>query len=268
MFEYLINFEKKYKYAIQAILITFLMILHVAQPSYLSDGAMLLLIFFVLFLGTYIVHVPNLNLKNYIFSLLLPSMMVIGALLSLEFFPNLGFRFKIMLLLGFGFFYYLITLTDNIFLVVHMRKEVIPLYRVSLTWSQIIQIFVAIPLFAGIYKLPIFSFYQAALIGLVGVIFIIYQLWATLYDEDIKTPRINEGLSLVTLVLFILVSTSLMVSFFPTEAFLKSLFSSIVLMFTLSFTQSHLKNNISKKTLVQYLVLIIFFVLLLIFFQP
>jgi len=84
---------------------------------------------------------------------------------------------SIFKLLGFfivSILYYLINLVNNIFLVVEEKADIIPLYRVALTWSQILLIIVSIPLFAGIYKLNVSPLLQAGYVGLLSFSFTLY----------------------------------------------------------------------------------------------
>ena len=88
--------------------------------------------------------------------------------LALLFFPNISLIFKLSAIVAFSFLDYVILLINNVFLVIEDREEVIPLYRVAVTWSLILQIIVLIPLVASVYKFNVSSFYQAAAVAVLS----------------------------------------------------------------------------------------------------
>ena len=198
----------------------------------------------------------------------LPATLTLGALLALIYFPNLGIPTKTLAILGIGFFMYVALLVGNILLVVYEKDEVIPLYRVAATWSQILVVVVSIPLYAGIFKLPILPFFQCALVGFSAVIFALYLTWSQEMDPEI--PPINRGEQFVTslFVGFLVGSLGLSISFLPTESFLRALLLSSVLMFSLGYIQAHYKNVVTKKLIFEYsLISILFLIFVLIFNQ-
>jgi hypothetical protein len=258
--------EKRYRYLIQSILVTLFIYLVTVNQLDVTAREVPVYVLVLVVLGTIVVHYPNIDIKNIFLSILMPSSLIAGALLSLYYFPNLGLPFKFFSIVCFGVIYYLLSLIDNIFLVVEEREEVIPLYRVAITWSQILQAVCAIPLFSGIYKLGISPFIQAFIMGIVSLLFTVYQLSISKFDKDAKTVRVGEGIFFSLFVLFIVTAVSVAVSFVPAEAFTKGLLTAIVLMFGLSYTTSYLKNDISKKTLFQFLIIfLIFFALMVLF---
>jgi hypothetical protein len=86
--------------------------------------------------GVLVTHYPGVTKGNFLYSILMPLGVLSGAILSLHFYPNLGSVFKILVILFFSGLYYLVSLSDNVFLVVYDREEIIPLYRVAVTWSR------------------------------------------------------------------------------------------------------------------------------------
>jgi hypothetical protein len=263
-----LDLERKHKYLIQSLLVCIFIYVvsqNVIPLSKLYIGVLLTLL---VVSGSYISHYPNIHKGNFLISILMPAGVLSGAILSLHFFPNLGFWFQLMVIAFFGSMYYLVSLSDNIFLVVHDREEVIPLYRVAVTWSQILQVVVAIPLFAGIFKMNSTAFVQSFLISFITFLFTYYQLWIYKFDKDAKNTGVGETLYLSFSAFFIMFATSFAVSFFPTEAFLRASFSSSVLLFTLSYISAYLKNEISRKMIVGYLIIILVFLFTLLVFVP
>lgn len=216
--------------------------------------------------GDWISNYPAINSKNFLVSILMPLGVLVGALLSLNYFPNLGLPFKLFVIFFFGFLYYIVLLADNIFLVVHDRAEVIPLYRVAVTWSQILQVVVAIPLFAGIFKINASTFTQSLLIALISFTFTYYQLWIYQFDSDAKNTKVGEMYYLSLFSAFITFTVSFAVSFFDSKAFLRSLFVSSVLLFLLSYISGYLKNEISRKMVLGYLIIVLVFLGIILLF--
>ncbi|MBU0535216.1 MAG: hypothetical protein ABIJ82_02380 [Patescibacteria group bacterium] len=261
-----IEVEKKSRYLILSALAV-LFIYVVSQKQVRLNFWQISLILIVLVVsGDWISNYPAINRKNFLVSILMPLSVLIGALLSLNYFPNLGLPFKIFVISLFGFLYYLVLLVDNIFLVVHDRAEVIPLYRVAVTWSQILQVVVAIPLFAGIFKIDISTFAQSSLVALLSFAFTYYQLWIYQFDSDAKNTGVGEMYYLSLFVTFIIYTVSFAISFFATKAFLKSLLVSSVLLFLLSYISGYLKNEISRKMVLGYLIIVLVFLGIILLF--
>ncbi len=268
MFSFLLKLEKKNRFLIHALIFAAYNYLVVTGRVDLT-GFFRYIIPGIAFIGlTYVTHFPNLKLKNILMAMLMPLSVLAGSIMSFHYFPNLGSLFKIFTILAFAGLDYLILLIDNIFLVVEDRQELIPLYRVAVTWSLILQIVVAMPLFAGIFKFNINSFYQSAIVSAVAFVYCLYQIWASRYDQDAKNTGVVERIYLSLIVAYFVFSSSLGVSFFPTEAFLKALFTATVCMFGLSYTSSYLKNEITRKMIIQYCLIVLLFLLITIIFKP
>jgi hypothetical protein len=132
--------------------------------------------------STFYVHYPNVTgykhkLQKWFMTLVLPSLLFGSALLAFKYYPNLSLLFKLAMLCGIGILFYTVAIVDNIFLVVSQREEIIPLYRAAVPWSQILLVIIAIPLFAGIFKIPTFSFIQVIIISLATIVLSFYQFW-------------------------------------------------------------------------------------------
>ena len=263
-----IELEKKHRYLIQSLLATAFIYVVSQNIFSLSLVGMALSSIFVVVIGTFIIHFPNVSLKNLPLITLMPISILSGSIIFLRFFPNLGIPFKIVSILSFGILYYLVSLMDNIFLVIEDRGEVIPLYRVASVWGQIIQIIVAIPLFAGIFKFNTSAFTQAFLISIVSFLYCLYQIWYLKFDVDAKKTKIGETYYLSMLTAFLVFVVTLAVSFIPTESFLRALFSASGLMFGITYVTSYLKNELSVKLLFQYILICLIFFLFLISFTP
>jgi hypothetical protein len=167
-----------------------------------------------------------------------------------------------------GFTYYIISLMDNIFLVVFERDESIPLYRVATSWSQILQILVTLPVFASIYKFDLRGLEQSFLILLISFVAIMHQIWIQSFDSDTKRVGVWEMIFLSTVGSFLVAVSCLAGSFFPAEGFMRALLSASVLLFSLNYVIGYLKNETSKKIIFQYLFIVLIFFVLFVFFTP
>jgi hypothetical protein len=256
---------KKTKYMLQAALtVLFIYLVSTAFPLKFTQ-----LIFFALLLssfGALLVHFPNVKITNFFYSILLPFHLILGAVLFLESFPNLGSVFKLAVIVGFGALHYLVALVDNVFLVVHDRKELIPLYRVATTWSLILIIVLAIPLFSGVLKLNLAPYMQSIVITFFSFLFCMYQVWSLRFDEQSKRVEMGEQTLYSLLVGLFVFGSSMSTAFFPSEAFLRSLFLATVLMFGLSYVGAHLKNAVSKRFIIEYFLISSLFLTLMLLF--
>lgn len=261
------SIDRKQKFQINSLVIGIVLYLFSARVLVLSWQSLLFLTIYVLF-SLLVVHYPNLDIKSVFSSAVMPLSLLAGALASFYYFPNLSPIFKIAMAAIYMVMYYVTSLVDNIFLVVHERGEVIPLYRVAVTWSQIMIVIITIPLFAGIFKINTNSFFQSIVLFIVTFTFSYYLIWATKFDNDIKSTRLGETLLLCMFQAFIIAGTGLSISFFPGEAFLKGLTTSAVLMFLFNYISSgYLKNEVSKKIVFEYLIMFLFFLFLTFIFD-
>jgi hypothetical protein len=260
--------EKRHRYLFQSILATSFLFLFSTGRINVQPGYMVAIVLSLVIFGTLLTHFPNINLKNAFYVLLMPVSLLTGALLFLYYFPNLGNIFKLVAVFSFGVFYYFVSLVDNVFLVVEGREEVIPLYSVATAWSQVIQVIVAIPLFSGIFKLDTSGIVQSIFVGITGFLFVVYQIWASRYDKEAKNTGVGESILLSVLGLFLVFSFSVAVSFFPSEAFLRALLISAVLMFVLNYVASYLRNDINRKMIVEFILIFSIFLGVILFFTP
>lgn len=263
-----LDLEKKSKYIIQSVLIAIIIYVFTEDLIHLSVIAKVMISLAVVFSGALITHYPGVTKDNFLISVIMPIGVLLGAVLSLDLYPNLGTLFKLLVIAFFAGMYYLVSLADNIFLVVHDRDEIIPLYRVAVTWSQILQVIVAIPLFAGIFKINSISSIQALIVSAVSFLFAYYQLWIYRFEPDAKKVSVGERFYLCFITSFIVFVASFSVSLFPSEDFLRALFASSVLLFVLNYVSAHLKNEISRKMIIRHLSINVVFLLLVLFFRP
>lgn len=227
-----------------------------------------LLAFCVAVVGSFIIQRPNVKLNNLIYIVMLPVYLFFGAALSLRFFPNLGLPTKIAAVAGVGLFLYIVSLVNNVLLVVQDRDQMIPLHRAALTWSYIILVVIGIPFYAGVFKIPLIAPIQNFIAAGTAFLFSTYLLWGQQMDPDISKIGIGERVKISLLGSFFVFSLGMSVSFVPTESFLRALFVASVLMFELGYLQAHFKNSITNKMLREFGMICGLFLLLLLIFNP
>ena len=262
-----VKVNRKNSFIIVATIFTLLIYYFQGNGLFSKEFPVFLLCLYVV-LCSFLTNLENMSLKNLVLSSVVPLSMVLGLVLSQFYFPNLGIILKVLVSLFYGFIFYIILLMNNIFLVVEKRGETIPLYRVAATWAQILLIIIAIPMFAGIYKLPYNFFIQTIVVFIISLIFSFYLLWILSFDEENKKARIGEAIGISLLNGFLVGLSNLVVSFIPTEAFLRAIFSANVLLFSTSLIYEHLKNNIERGFLIRSLLTVLFFLILIVAFQP
>jgi hypothetical protein len=262
-----IKLTKKQKYLLHALLTTAVLYFFtrlLPDVNYIFIGILVVLIIG----GGYLVHRPNSNILNILITSIVHVALVAGFVLSIIFFPSLSDVFRLAALIVFTGLFYLISLVNNVFLVVASREEPIPLYRVAVTWSKILIATVSIPLFAGVFKISINSFVETGAVALISALFYSYLVWFLKPNPDVKKYRVGEILTILALGTFIVPAASLSVSFIPTETFLRALYVSSILIFGISYIEAHLRNVITKKLMSEHIALSIIFLILLFIFKP
>ena len=185
-----------------------------------------------------------------------------GAALTFSGFPNLSILFRILSLIIVLVVYYITLLILNIFSVVFEKGKVIPLYRVAITWEQILIIVVSIPLFAGIFKLPIHPFLQVFAITLSSFSLMLLFLWSL----DFEVGEVDMNLSILTSFWVLTLSSAIL--FLPFEALFRGLFLSSILLFGLGFNHNFIKHTLSEKIIFEHVLITIAFLFIGLLFLP
>src|SRR3989339_258201 len=195
--------EKKYRFATHAVFYATILYAHNSGFIPLENLWLYFTMLFVTSASVILVHYPNVTYKNIFMAVLLPMNLALGGPLALLLFPNISLVFKLSAIIAFSFLDYIILLINNVFLVIEDREELIPLYRVAVTWSLILQIIVLIPLVASVYKFNVNSFYQAGVVAILSFFYSLYQIWVTRYDKDAKNAGVVERMFLSFIVFFL-----------------------------------------------------------------
>jgi hypothetical protein len=155
-----------------------------------------------------------------------------------------------------------------VFIVVEDKEDTIPLYRVAITWAQILIVIIAIPFFAGVFKIPANFIMQDLVVGASSFLFALYLLWTLGFDREVVRIGAGESIMMGLMVAFFAFSSALAVSFIPAESFLRSLLCAGSLMFGLNYMVLHYKNRLNKSIIFEYVFLLAIFLLLVLIFKP
>jgi hypothetical protein len=261
--------DKKIRYIMYSIAMFVLFLwVDVFRNSIVSGSADVLVLFLVAILGSYITQYPSSSRTRGFLVSLLPLSLTLGTYLTLYHFPNFSLPFKVLGLAAVAVLFYLISLVNNIFLVVEEKQEIIPLYRVAVTWGQIILVVVSITLFAGIYKFSQGFFVQSAFAALLGFVYTWYFLWNLSFDPRLRSLTVVDTLINCLFSAFVIFALASSVSFIPAEPFLRALFSASVLLFNLNYLDGHMKNRINTSLVYSYGAIFVLFLFFILVFGP
>src|SRR3989304_868726 len=196
------SIEKKHKYLIHSFLMGAMFFWFSFSPEE-NKFNIFMISLIVVSVGTLISQYPNIEIRNIYFNLLIPLHLVLGMMLSIVYFPNLGVPLKILAAAVFSFVFYVVLLINNVFMVVEEKKETIPLYRAAITWNQIIFVVVAIPYLAGVFKVPLNAFFQSLVISFSIFLLFSHNIWVLQLDREVKQINVGEKWLLVLFMTFL-----------------------------------------------------------------
>lgn len=198
----------------------------------------------------------------FLYSTIIPIHLSTGAVLSLLGFPNLSILFRLLICLVFSVLYYVSLLVLNIFVVAGSRGKSIPLSRAANTWSQILVVISCIPFYAGVFKLPVHPLFQIITIVTSSFLLGLFYLKMQESETDVFRPVLPLSVSLWVL------SMTASILFMPFEAAFRALFLASVMLFGMGFIEGYIKHTLTKKTLIEYLIITVSFLLLGLLFVP
>lgn len=197
-----------------------------------------------------------------------PFFLCLGVFFFYLYYPNLSFPVKLMAGVFNVFLLYTLLLLNNVLLVVGNREEVIPVYRVAISWVQIVLLGVSISLFTGIHRVLIQPVMQTLVVAGVSLILYLYAMWAYFLEREIRRPKTKESLTLAISLVLLTGWASFMTLFFSAETFLRGLFISSVFLLGLGYIQLYVKNSLSKRSLLDYIAPALFFFVVMAIFKP
>lgn len=216
-------------------------------------------IFFLAFLAPFL---TNLSLGGTVgierFTLLLPpTVLTLGAGFSQFFFPNFTAIFKVGGWLSFFLAIYISLLALNIFKVIRVKKEPIPLERIARPTASLLSFVVAFLLLTVVYKLSLGVAAEVPLVFLIGFILSLSFLWtltlSDLFERDYLLGAFLVGLGLT--------QVSVALSFYPWEAFLRGLTEATFFYALLGVSRAYFERHLKYSIVLEYvaLTLVVFF---------
>jgi len=210
---------------------------------------------------------PGYRVKDLFYISFEPLVITISTLYGLAFFPNLNIFFKLILILVSGVMLYISTLTNNLTIAEKVEEGSLPLFRVGLIWTQILLIIQSIPLITVIYKIN-YPFYIQSLFVMIyfflASLSYLHTILLTKKEGEVSRSEYRI-LALQMLILPTLASVS--TSFISAESFLRATFITSVFMGMVGYTRNYLENSITKRLVIQYFLIFLFFLVVLVLFK-
>lgn len=260
---------KKIRYTVYSITVSLLLMWvdSLTSPGEVTVYQVLILLSATL-LGAFFTQYTSITHYKDLLVLLLPFSLSLSAYLTLFHFPNFSDIFKLSGLVVFAVILYLVSLLNNIYLVVGEKEETIPLYRVAITWSQILLVVISIPLYSGFYKLDTGPVNQTLLAGFFTFLFTMYFFWNLSFDTRVRRISHLDIIINCFLSAFFVMAINMSISFIPTESFLRALFTASVLLFNLNYIDGYMKNKINIKLIYHYGLIFLISLFIVLAFRP
>jgi len=185
--------------------------------------------------------------------LLLPVSITLGAGFSQFFFPNFTTIFKIGGWLSFFLAIYVTLLALNIFKVIRVRGESIPLERVARPTVFFLSFVSAFLLLTTVYKLSFGVWAEIPLVFLIGFTLSLSFLW-TLTLSDIFERDHLLGAFLVGIGL---AQVSAALSFYPWEAFLRGLTEATFFYALLGVSRAYFERHLKYSIVFEYIAIVL-----------
>ena len=237
------------------------------QYSTIDKNLYVIVFTFIVFTLNLLALYPGYRVKDLFFISFEPVVITISTLYGLAFFPNLNLIFKVILILVSGLMLYISTLTNNLTIAEKLEDSSLPLFRVGLIWTQILLITQSIPLVTVIYKLDLPFYMQSGFVllyFLLASLSYLHTLLLTKKEEDYKKEEVWLLISQMT---FMPLAGSLAISFIPAESFLRATFITSIFMGMVGYIRNYLENSITKRLVIQYSLIFLFFLFALILFK-
>lgn len=189
--------------------------------------------------------------------LLLPTALSLGAGFSQFFFPNFTIIFKIGGWLSFFLAFYVTLLALNIFKVIRVRGELIPLERAARPTIFLLNFVAAFLLLTTVYKFSFGVWVEMPLVFLIGFTLSLSFLWtltlSDLFERDHLLGSFLVGVGLAQI--------SAALSFYPWEAFLRGLTEATFFYAFLGIARAYFERHLNYSIVFEYiaLTLVVFF---------
>ena len=183
---------------------------------------------------------------RYLTVIILPALFTAGVGLFYFLLPSTWLAvLPIALLYGFGF--YALLLTENIFSVSAIRT--IQLFRAAQAVGFLLTLLTAFFLYDTVFSFKLYAWANAFLVILISFPLYLQGLWSINLEEKISRELINFAIVLA----LISAELGLIISFMPLTIAMSSLFLTTVVYVTLGLTQAHFQGRLFKRTVYEYL---------------
>ncbi len=161
-----------------------------------------------------------------------------------------SFYWRPVLLLIFTAGYYLVLLTENLFVVSHQFKTV-PLYRTALVTSFAFTLLVGFLLFSAIFSLKFSFLINSSLVGTVSFFLFYHLFWSVIIAE----PEKKDFVPYTMIASLLMAQMAMVVSFWPVNSGQAALYLVSWLYVLGGVLQSHLRGRLFSKTLREYVLI-------------
>jgi hypothetical protein len=195
---------------------------------------------------------------RYLLVIILPALFTAGVGLFYFLLPSTWLAvLPIALLYGFGF--YALLLTENIFSVSALRT--IQLFRAAQAVGFLLTLLTAFFLYDTVFSFKLFAWVNAVFVGAISFPLYLQGLWSINLEEKLNRQLINFAVVLA----LISAELALIISFMPLTIAMSSLFLTTVVYVTLGLSQAHLQGRLFRRTVYEYLAVgaIVFLVMIL-----
>ncbi len=183
---------------------------------------------------------------RYLTVIILPALFTAGVGLFYFLLPSTWLAvLPIALLYGFGF--YALLLTENIFSVSAIRT--IQLFRAAQAVGFLLTLLTAFFLYDTVFSFKFYAWTNAFLVILISFPLYLQGLWSINLEEKIGRELINFTVVLA----LVSAELALIISFMPLTIAMSSLFLTTVVYVTLGLCQAHFQGRLFKRTVYEYL---------------
>lgn len=237
-------------------LILTLGLVFLSRPPYNTQIQWVYLLAFAALLFTNLILGGTVGIERFTL-LLLPAVLTLGAGFSQFFFPNFTTIFKVGGWVSFFFAIYITLLALNVFKVIRLRGESIPLERAARPTAFLLSFVAAFLLLTAVYKFSFGVWAEIPLVFLISFLLSLSFLW-TLTLSDLLDRKHLLGAFLVGMGL---VQVSLALSFYPREAFLRGLTEATFFYALLGAARAYFERHLKHSIVFEYIgiVLMVFF---------
>jgi hypothetical protein len=183
---------------------------------------------------------------RYLTVIILPALFTAGVGLFYFLLPSTWLAvLPIALLYGFGF--YALLLTENIFSVSAIRT--IQLFRAAQAVGFLLTLLTAFFLYDTVFSFKLYAWANAFLVILISFPLYLQGLWSINLEEKISRELINFAIVLA----LVSAELTLIISFMPLTIAMSSLFLTTVVYVTLGLCQAYFQGRLFRRTVYEYL---------------